>query len=123
MSKPDLFRFEITEILHYRRQSVEFSGSEVLYEIFYLYKSITRIFRPTEEDWIEFWKKINDLDVWGWEESYHNLCLDGTAWSLSIEHEGKSISIRFLHIIRQRGTELKQPDLEFDGRKSEASAL
>ena len=41
----------------------------------------------------------------------------------TIEHEGKSISIRFLHIIRQRGTELKQPDLEFDGRKSEASAL
>ena len=92
MSKPDLFRFEITEILHYRRQSVEFSGSEVLYEIFYLHKSITRIFRPTEEDWIEFWKKINDLDVWGWEESYHNLCLDGEDWSLSIEHEGKSIS-------------------------------
>ena len=92
MSKPNTFKFKITEILHYRRQSVEFSGSEVLYEIFYLYKSITRIFRPTEEDWIEFWKKINDLDVWGWEESYHNLCLDGEDWSLSIEHEGKSIS-------------------------------
>ena len=101
-NKHTTFRFEITELLHYRRQSVEFSGSEVLYEIIYPSQPITRIFRPTEEDWIEFWKKINDLDVWGWEESYHNLCLDGTAWSLSIEHEGKSISKRGRECLSRR---------------------
>ena len=94
MSKfQNTFKFEMTELLEMGGQSVELLGSKVLYKNNLSFSpSKTRTFRPSGENWLLFWKKINDLGVWGWEENYHNPCLDGTCWSLSIEHEDKSIS-------------------------------
>jgi hypothetical protein len=90
---PTTLRFSIG-IFNYWRQSIDLAGSEIQYETIRHFNSVleTRILRPTDEEWQIFFQKIHKLGVWGWEKEYYNLCLDGTGWELSIEHEGKSIT-------------------------------
>lgn len=43
--------------------------------------------RPTQKDWLEFWDKINDLDVWSWQKHYKYRGLrfyDNYKWHLII---------------------------------------
>ena len=48
---------------------------------------------PTERKWLNFRKKLDIIDVWGWGASYDNPnVLDGTQWELEIDYEIKKIS-------------------------------
>ena len=41
---------------------------------------------PTREAWDKFWRTMDDVDVWEWQENYNNPnVFDGLAWSLKIE--------------------------------------
>jgi hypothetical protein len=48
---------------------------------------------PTERKWINFKKKLDIIDVWGWEARYYDPnVLDGTQWGLEIDYGIKKIS-------------------------------
>lgn len=54
-----------------------------------------RALAPTPEQWEEFWSALHRAGVWGWKERYPNPgIVDGTMWSIEIEHEGRSITSR-----------------------------
>ena len=46
---------------------------------------------PTESQWEEFWETVEDAKVWHWASSYTAPVIDGTTWSLDIQHGNKSI--------------------------------
>ena len=48
---------------------------------------------PTER-WIAFWKKVESLAVWKWKREYSRDMLDGSCWSLDLEHEGRRLATR-----------------------------
>jgi hypothetical protein len=39
---------------------------------------------PTEDEWIHFWHKVDELGVWDWNSHYDLCCLDGNRWKLKI---------------------------------------
>lgn len=50
------------------------------------------IAEPGATLWRRFWATLARLDAWAWSGEYVNRdVLDGTAWSISIEHDGKRI--------------------------------
>ena len=47
---------------------------------------------PTKKQWRKFWKKINKLEVWDWDEIYSDPDLpDSTQWNIDIHYENKTI--------------------------------
>ena len=50
---------------------------------------------PTKEKWQRFWAKLESAGVWEWKPEYPNPgILDGTQWSIDIEHAGRSLTSR-----------------------------
>ena len=49
---------------------------------------------PPPERWIAFWEKVESLGVWKWKREYSRDMLDGSCWSLDLEHEGRRLSTR-----------------------------
>ena len=48
---------------------------------------------PTPEAWAEFWRAAEVAGVWQWQKEYSNLnVLDGTQWSLKLEHQGRHVN-------------------------------
>jgi len=48
--------------------------------------------KPTEAQWREFRKALDDLKVWQWKDSYFNHGVaDGTQWTLEVAYEGTEI--------------------------------
>ena len=46
-----------------------------------------RTFKPTKEQWTEFWEKMDEIDIWNWKEYYRPtdcLILDGIGWRIKI---------------------------------------
>lgn len=40
---------------------------------------------PAKEQWIEFWKKIDEIGIWNWNEDYDTAdFLDGIEWRIKI---------------------------------------
>ncbi len=50
--------------------------------------------RPKEAEWIEFWKRIDEIDVWNWKEDYNltGLKADGDKFNIIITLEHKNIA-------------------------------
>ena len=47
---------------------------------------------PSSRKWGNFWKKLDQLNVWGWQPDYENPgVMDGTGWSLDIEFVERKI--------------------------------
>ena len=48
---------------------------------------------PTKRKWINFKKKLDIIDVWGWDARYEDQrILDGTQWELEIDYGSQKIS-------------------------------
>jgi hypothetical protein len=48
---------------------------------------------PTKRKWINFKKKLDIIEVWGWDVRYDNPnVLDGTQWELEIDYGSQKIS-------------------------------
>jgi len=51
--------------------------------------------KPTEQEWNNFWNKIDSFDIWKWKKRYENttpgLCVDGDIWSVKIIHDKKKL--------------------------------
>ena len=48
---------------------------------------------PTKRKWINFKKKLDIIEVWGWDAPYEDhRVLDGTQWELEIDYGRKKIS-------------------------------
>lgn len=48
--------------------------------------------RPDAEAWQRFWAAVDDAGAWAWDADYDEPgVLDGTSWSLRLEHEGRAV--------------------------------
>lgn len=46
----------------------------------------------TKDQWIDFWSKMNQINIWDWKTDYFNQeVLDGTQWELVIGHKDKKL--------------------------------
>jgi hypothetical protein len=54
---------------------------------------------PSDAQWARFWQTMDELEVWSWEGSYDpgarfradNVIRDGTYWSLTLAHAGRTV--------------------------------
>ncbi len=49
---------------------------------------------PSKKDWIKFWKKMDNIDIWSWLKNYEPqgmAVLDGYYWNINIEFGDKKI--------------------------------
>lgn len=53
-----------------------------------------RIISPGHDRWVSFWKEIEDIGVWSWDETYANPhgCCGVTYWHLALEAGGRAVS-------------------------------
>lgn len=58
------------------------------------YPNVYTLVVPPPERWIAFWKKVDSLGVWKWKPEYYRPMLDGSNWSLDLEHEGRRLASR-----------------------------
>ncbi len=55
----------------------------------------TQKITPTEKQWEEFWKKIDQVHLFDWSSDYENWQVaDGTQWIVEIEYGGKKIATK-----------------------------
>ena len=56
-------------------------------------KKVYEFIIPSEQEWIEFWKKMDQIDIWNWSRDYEpeGEVLDGYFWNLKIELGDKKI--------------------------------
>lgn len=53
--------------------------------------------QPTEEQWIKFWKTMDEIDIWNWKEHYEPIdidFLDGIQWRIKIARDNRKIESR-----------------------------
>ena len=56
------------------------------------HSSATKV-SPSNEDWRQFWRVVDNVKVWEWLPGYDNeLVLDGVQWSLKLERHGQKIA-------------------------------
>lgn len=66
---------------------------------------------PSSRKWGNFWKKLDQLNVWGWQPDYENPgVMDGTGWSVDIEFGDRKIHSGGSN--NYPGGEEDDPDLE-----------
>jgi hypothetical protein len=54
---------------------------------------------PSNAQWARFWRTMEEIDVWSWSDRYEPgrrfepeaQIRDGTHWSLSLQHAGRSV--------------------------------
>lgn len=51
------------------------------------------IFKPSEQEWRQFRKILDRIEVWNWARHYESDVLDGTQWSFEVAYEDNSIKI------------------------------
>lgn len=50
------------------------------------------LLNPNRRQWEEFWRAVHAAAVWTWAKEYtNNDVLDGTQWSLTLRHKGRSV--------------------------------
>lgn len=62
--------------------AVEWDGTQLLWR----FRDQEESVEPTPEAWVAFWRALDRLGVWRWDESYETpgVC-DGTFWGVTIE--------------------------------------
>ncbi len=56
----------------------------------------TEYFVPTREQWLAFWKRAHQIQVWSWKTSYDpqdigKVVFDGASWHLVLKYRGREI--------------------------------
>lgn len=49
------------------------------------------IFKPSDQEWKQLRKVLNEVEIWKWSRQYESDVLDGTQWSLEISYEDISM--------------------------------
>jgi hypothetical protein len=108
LAYPDILQFSIAFLVNAEPTSIQANGREVTYKTGKPYSDSvdTGTVIPTEENWLNFWKTVEKLDVWGWRDrikgptihcldgTFANLSvLDGQGWSLQLKLDNKEINI------------------------------
>lgn len=46
------------------------------------------VLNPDRETWEQFWKRVEEIDIWKWNRSYKpdNDIVDGTSWKIDIKY-------------------------------------
>ena len=52
-----------------------------------------KIFKPSDQEWRQFRKDLDNLEIWNWSRQYESDVLDGTQWSFEVSYEDNSINI------------------------------
>lgn len=52
-----------------------------------------KIFKPSDQEWRQFRKDLDNLEIWNWSRQYESDVLDGTQWSFEVSYEDNSIKI------------------------------
>ncbi len=60
---------------------------------------------PSNDDWIQFWKKIDKIDAWKWEKEYNYV-----AEGLRVDGDIFKVNIKFNHKTIDTFSWVKQPD-------------
>ena len=71
---------------------VEKDGDDFVYKIYSMGYTLEKetLICPSQEQWLAFWKKMDEIGVWGWKKRYDNPdIMDGTSWSVDIEYGDK----------------------------------
>ena len=58
---------------------------------------LTKVSVPERDDWILFWKTLNQTGVWAWEDDYRpepGVTMDCDVWDVKIKRENKFIQTR-----------------------------
>ena len=51
--------------------------------------------RPSEESWKKFWKEVDEMGIWKWDEEYIDANLaDGHSWDVLLEYGDKKVHSR-----------------------------
>jgi len=52
-----------------------------------------QIIIPSQRKWMWFWKKLEKVRIWEWEENYNcTNIVDGTSWNVDIAYSGKILT-------------------------------
>jgi hypothetical protein len=74
--------------------SVELEGAALLYRAQFYYEpqngKTIRIF-PTRQQWREFRRAIDEIDIWKWRPRYHRNVTDAGGWSLDIQYSDRTL--------------------------------
>ena len=97
---PDVFEVYIGSF-GTRSYGVWWDGDKLVYESFVSgYEDRQQVaVTPSRAQWARFWRTMDEIDVWSWKNRYEpsgrfeplDLVRDGTHWSLSLQHGGRSV--------------------------------
>lgn len=73
--------------------------------------AVTRFVRPTRRRWKRFWDVLDRIDAWGWDPEFARQVMDGTAWEMAFEAQGRRVSSRGSNAYP--GTESSEPSRAF----------
>ncbi|WP_171899073.1 hypothetical protein [Methanobacterium congolense] len=94
---PDRFLVEYGSILHSEeRFSVTIKNNDLLYKEGKIDETSERVnptepVTPSENQWTDFWDKMDDIGLWEWNEHYDLCCFDGTQWKVQISLEDMEV--------------------------------
>jgi len=86
---PEIFEFSYGSVLYLNRFAIKIEEGKILPESdFMLFPNFDNDYIiPSEEAWIKFWKKMDNIGIWDWMEHYQPqnvIILDGYRWDLKI---------------------------------------
>lgn len=92
---PKVFEFRYGSVLNLLHPHFELKDNKFVEDILF-YRDCTHLdIKPTEEQWIEFWNKMEEIDIWNWNEYYSPLpdriVMDGISWRIKIVHDDHRI--------------------------------
>ncbi len=86
---PDLFEFSMLDLLDFNEISLIWEEDAL---IFYRGDK-EKAYTPSREKWGNFWLKLNELNIWNWENEYVDKnILDGETWSLTIIYQENELN-------------------------------
>lgn len=88
---PEKFVVEYGSIIYPKeRFSVKLQNNCLIYQEGNI-DGISEPITPSENQWEDFWHKMEDMGLWEWNEHYDLCCFDGTQWKVQISIEDMEI--------------------------------
>lgn len=88
---PDEFLVEYGPILHPNEGFTIKLKGERLFHCPGTYHLQEEQIIPTQSQWKEFWREVEEMGIWDWEPDYQLCGMDGTGWRVKIEYNSQEI--------------------------------
>lgn len=86
---PKVFEFRYGACLSLLNFNMKIDNGKILpADEYFLFPNTDKDIIPSEKEWQVFWKKIDKIGLWNWQESYtpqNMIVFDGYHWNLRIE--------------------------------------